>query len=115
MASSGSGQFLCSPRRFTMHAPLLESPVLESPPLAKAKVFLLPRKALPFYGRHPWVLASAVQRVEGMGGKKLKEERLDGEVVDLYNEKGKFVARGLYNSQSRIRVRLFTWSEGEAL
>lgn len=86
-----------------------------SPPLAKAKVTLLPRKALPFYGRHPWVLASAVQKVEAIGGKKLKEEKLDGEPVDLYNEKNKFVARGFYNSQSRIRVRLFTWSEGEAL
>ena len=88
---------------------------LSSPPLAKAKVTLLPRKALPFYGRHPWVLASAVQKVEALGGKKLKEEKLDGEPVDLYNEKNKFVARGFYNSQSRIRVRLFTWSEGEAL
>lgn len=98
-----------------MPAPLLESPSLESPPLGRAKVFLLPRKALPFYGRHPWVLASAVQRVESTEGKKVKEERLDGEVVDLYNEKGRFVARGLYNSQSRIRVRLFTWSETEPL
>src|SRR5438045_2154393 len=101
MACPSSGQIPLFARRFTMHTPLLESPVVESTPLAKAKVFLLPRKALPFYGRHPWVLASAVQRVEGMGGKKLKEERLDGEVVDLYNEKGRFVARGLYNSQSR--------------
>jgi 23S rRNA (cytosine1962-C5)-methyltransferase len=83
--------------------------------LAVAKVTLLPRKALPFYGRHPWVLASAIQRVEVTGGKKIKEEHLDGQVVDLYNEKGRFIARGLYNSQSRIRVRLFTWSEHEAL
>src|SRR6187399_658885 len=37
---------------------------LTSLPLAKAKVTLLPRKALPFYGRHPWVLSSAVQKVE---------------------------------------------------
>ncbi|MCE9526909.1 MAG: class I SAM-dependent rRNA methyltransferase [Planctomycetales bacterium] len=88
---------------------------LEPLPLAKAKVTLLPRKALPFYGRHPWVLGSAVQKVETFGGKKLKEEKLDGEVVDLYNERNRFVARGFYNSQSRIRVRLFTWSEGEAL
>ncbi|MGI8978088.1 MAG: class I SAM-dependent rRNA methyltransferase [Pirellulaceae bacterium] len=100
-----------------MPAPSVDLPEqdIASPPLAKAKVVLLPRKALPFYGRHPWVLGSAVQKVEALGGKKLKEEKLDGEVVDLYNEKNKFVARGFYNSQSRIRVRLFTWSEGEAL
>ena len=99
-----------------MSAPLLEPPVENAPPLARAKVILFPRKALPFYGRHPWVLASAVQRIEAIGGKKkIDEERLDGEVVDLYNEKGRFIARGLYNSQSRIRVRLFTWSEQEPL
>ncbi len=100
-----------------MQAPTLEPSEqdISSPPLAKAKVVLLPRKALPFYGRHPWVLGSAVHKVEALGGKKLKEEKLDGEIVDLYNEKNKFVARGFYNSQSRIRVRLFTWSEGEAL
>jgi 23S rRNA (cytosine1962-C5)-methyltransferase len=100
-----------------MPAPFLDLPdeVTDSSPLAKAKVVLLPRKALPFYGRHPWVLSSAVQKVEAFGGKKLKEEKLDGEVVALYNEKNKFVARGFYNGHSRIRVRLFTWSEGEAL
>ncbi|MFN0018966.1 MAG: class I SAM-dependent rRNA methyltransferase [Pirellulaceae bacterium] len=100
-----------------MSAPSLDATQqdLEPLPLAKAKVTLLPRKALPFYGRHPWVLGSAVQKVEALGRKKLKEEKLDGEVVDLYNERNKFVARGFYNSQSRIRVRLFTWSEGEAL
>src|SRR4051812_45236199 len=29
------------------------------------KVFLKPRKAQPFYARHPWVLDTAVDRVEG--------------------------------------------------
>ena len=30
-----------------------------------AQVILKPRKARPFYGRHPWVLDSAVDRIEG--------------------------------------------------
>jgi 23S rRNA (cytosine1962-C5)-methyltransferase len=80
-----------------------------------ARVVLKPRKALPFYGRHPWVLVGAVDRVEPMtlAGEHLAE--VDGQVVDLYNEKHKFIARGLYNSHSRIRVRLFTWQESEML
>jgi 23S rRNA (cytosine1962-C5)-methyltransferase len=34
----------------------------------------------------------------------------DGDVVDLYSHAGNFVARGLYNSRSKIRVRLYSWS-----
>ena len=39
----------------------------------------------------------------------------DGDVVDLVNDAGKFVARGIYNSQSRIRVRLYTWDINQPL
>jgi 23S rRNA (cytosine1962-C5)-methyltransferase len=53
------------------------------------------------------VLDSAIERVEGSPA--------DGEVVDLVSDKGKFIARGVFNSQSRIRVRLFTWRATEAL
>jgi 23S rRNA (cytosine1962-C5)-methyltransferase len=72
-----------------------------------ARVVLLPRRARPFYGRHPWVFAGAIAAVEG--------EPVDGAVVDLVSDTGNFVARGLYNSQSKIRVRLYTWDAGVAL
>ncbi len=65
------------------------------------RVLLLPKRARPFYGRHPWVFAGAVAAVEG--------EPADGEVVDLVAHGGDFVARGLFNSRSQIRVRLYTW------
>lgn len=71
------------------------------------RVVLRPRKAAPFFGRHPWVLDSAVDRVDG--------EVADGQVVDLTAENGHWIARGIYNSQSRIRVRLYTWQADEAL
>lgn len=72
-----------------------------------ARVVLRPRKVRPFFGRHPWVLESAIARVEG--------EPADGEVVDLHSDRGQWIARGLYNSQSRIRVRLYSWQAGEPL
>jgi len=85
-----------------------ESPSVELPStLADEQVILKPRKARPFFGRHPWVLDSAIDHVTG--------QPPDGAVVDLLTENGKFVARGLYNSQSRIRVRLYTWSPGDRL
>jgi 23S rRNA (cytosine1962-C5)-methyltransferase len=71
------------------------------------QVILKPRKARPFYGRHPWVLDSAIDRVEGATS--------DGDVVDLLSDKGKFIARGILNGQSRIRVRLYTWQATETL
>jgi 23S rRNA (cytosine1962-C5)-methyltransferase len=72
-----------------------------------AKVILKPKRAQPFYGRHPWVFAGAVERVEG--------EPSDGDEVDLVSHGGNFVARGLFNSQSKIRVRLYSWDEGVSL
>lgn len=71
------------------------------------RAVLKPRKARPFYGRHPWVLDSAIERIEGIAA--------DGDVVELVSDKGKFIARGLYNSRSRIRVRLYTWQKTEPL
>jgi 23S rRNA (cytosine1962-C5)-methyltransferase len=94
------------------HTPSTESDVTSSsaefaPGFGRAQVILKPKKSRPFYGRHPWVLESAVDRVEG--------EPADGDVVDLLNEKKKFIARGIFNSHSRIRVRLYSWDAGEGL
>jgi len=71
------------------------------------RVILRARRARPFYGLHPWVYAGAIERVES--------EPADGAVVDLVSHAGNFVARGFYNSQSKIRVRLFSWDESVPL
>jgi 23S rRNA (cytosine1962-C5)-methyltransferase len=73
--------------------------------MINTRVILRPRKALPFLSRHPWVRQSAIDRIEG--------DAVDGGDVDLVSDKGTFVARGLYNSNSRIRVRLYTWRPSE--
>jgi 23S rRNA (cytosine1962-C5)-methyltransferase len=66
------------------------------------RVILLPRRAKPFYARHPWVYPGAIAGIEG--------EPTDGCVVDLVSHTGNFVARGFYNGQSKLRVRLYGWS-----
>lgn len=71
------------------------------------QVRLKPRKARPFYGRHPWVLDTAIAGVT--------EYPRDGDVVDLVSEHGEFIARGVLNSRSRIRVRLYSWHAEEQL
>jgi 23S rRNA (cytosine1962-C5)-methyltransferase len=71
------------------------------------RLTLRPRRARPFFGRHPWVFAGAIASVEG--------EPADGAEVELCSHAGNFVARGLYNSQSKIRVRLYSWAPDEPL
>jgi 23S rRNA (cytosine1962-C5)-methyltransferase len=60
-----------------------------------------------FSGRHPWILANSI--VEPASTVEL------GEQVDLINGEGKWIGRGFYNPDSRIRVRLYTWDEKESL
>ena len=72
-------------------------------PIAKAKIVLKPKRALPFFSRHPWVFSGAIKRIEGSPAA--------GDVVDLAASDGEFIARGLYNPHSNIKVRLYAWDE----
>jgi 23S rRNA (cytosine1962-C5)-methyltransferase len=66
-----------------------------------ARIVLLPRRAKPFYARHPWMFPGAIAEIEG--------EPKDGDAVEVYSHGGAFIAHGLYNSKSRLRVRLYSW------
>ena len=71
------------------------------------QVHLKPRRALPFFSHHPWVFAGAIRRVEGAPA--------PGDEVVLRADDGKFVARGLFNPDSNIRVRLYSWNPDVAI
>lgn len=75
--------------------------------LPTATIHLKPKRARPFFGRHPWVLDTAVLRVDGAPA--------DGDVVDLATHDGQFVARGLWNSASKLRVRLYAFDPATRL
>ncbi|MBS0206106.1 MAG: class I SAM-dependent rRNA methyltransferase [Planctomycetes bacterium] len=72
-----------------------------------ARVLLKPRKALPFFSRHPWVFAGAIQSTS--------DHVAPGDEVIVQDDVGRFVARGIYNSNSNIAVRLYSWQEDEVL
>lgn len=78
-----------------------------SEPVSLPVVTLKPRRALPFFSRHPWVFAGAVKAVTG-------SPEVGTEVL-VRSHEGQFVAQGLYNPNSNIRVRLYSWKESEAL
>jgi 23S rRNA (cytosine1962-C5)-methyltransferase len=71
------------------------------------QVVLHPQRAGPILRRHPWVRDSAVARVKG--------DVADGDEVDVFSDRGVWLARGLYNGRSRIRVRLYTWRQEQPL
>ena len=89
-----------------------DSPSVEPPPppaaraadepgLPAATVLVKAKRARPFFGRHPWVLDTAIDRIEGTPA--------DGDVVDLATHEGRFIARGIWNASSRLRVRLYAF------
>ena len=57
--------------------------------------------------RHPWVFSGAVQRVEGEGA--------SGDTVEIYDNQGKWLARGAYSPQSQIRARVWTFDKQESV
>lgn len=57
--------------------------------------------------RHPWLFSGAISRVEG--------NPEDGDIVDVWNSKARFVARGIFNSKSQIQVRLLTWNPNDPI
>jgi 23S rRNA (cytosine1962-C5)-methyltransferase len=67
-------------------------------------IFLKPRRARPFFARHPWVFDSSIDRVAG--------QPEAGNAVEVLTSEGQFVATGLYNPTSTIRVRLYRWDDG---
>src|SRR5829696_2115809 len=70
-------------------------------------VTLKPKRAQPLLARHPWVFTGAIDRVDG--------NPADGAEVDLLSSAGDFIARGLFNSRSKIQVRLYSWEPGRNL
>lgn len=64
---------------------------------------LKPSRQFPFLARHPWVHAHALAD----DGAQLQ----CGQVVDLQDHDGNWIARGLINPASRLRVRLYAFDQ----
>jgi 23S rRNA (cytosine1962-C5)-methyltransferase len=55
------------------------------------------------HNRHPWIFSGAVDRIEG--------NPTDGDVVDVWDSRARFIARGIINQRSQIVVRILTWDQ----
>lgn len=82
---------------------------------SKYAVVLKPRRAMPFFARHPWVFAGSINRITKDTVAIAHEEVPVGTTVDLYSANEEFIARGLFNANSNIRLRLYSWNKDEEL
>ena len=70
-----------------------------------SKVYLIPGKEKRVYSRHPWVFRSDIHHTEGPCA--------PGDVVSVYSDKGRFLAKAFYNPNSQIALRILTWQDEE--
>lgn len=70
-------------------------------------VILKPGRDKPVRQRHPWVFSGAIARIQG--------DPADGDIVEVRDAQGAFLARGTLNRHSQIVVRLLTWEADEAI
>ncbi|MCA8995363.1 MAG: class I SAM-dependent rRNA methyltransferase [Planctomycetaceae bacterium] len=76
---------------------------VDSLPVVRIK----PRRALPFFSRHPWVFAGAIHSVSGLPQ--------TGDQVIVRSHEGQFIGYGLFNPESNIRVRMYSWEENRPI
>ena len=85
----------------------------ETPPFLTSPIELRlkPSRQFPFLARHPWVHANAL--CDDGKGKVTSEKGVSGneipcgQVVDLVDFDGNWIARGLYNPVGKLRIRLY--------
>ncbi|MCY3779857.1 MAG: class I SAM-dependent rRNA methyltransferase [Chloroflexi bacterium] len=56
----------------------------------------------PIRNRHPWIFSGAIAHAENA---------VDSELVSVVDHKDRFLARGYWNSQSQIQVRILSWED----
>ncbi|WP_305818770.1 class I SAM-dependent methyltransferase [Photobacterium leiognathi] len=70
-----------------------------------ASIYLVKGREKSLRRRHPWVFSRGIDRIDGKPGL--------GETVDIYDNKGEWLAKGAYSPQSQIRVRVWSFEKNE--
>lgn len=68
---------------------------------------LQPERDRPVRHRHPWIYSGSVAEVA--------DSPAPGEIVEVQDSRGEWLARGYYNPRSQIVVRLLTWDRHQAI
>ena len=68
----------------------------------EGKVRIKRGREKPIRNQHPWIYSGAISQAENAA---------DGELVTVVDHKNRFLARGYWNSQSQIQVRIMSWQD----
>lgn len=69
------------------------------------RLILRPGREASVAGRHPWIFSGAVERVESL------PDAVDGDLCDLMDSKGRWLARGTLHRSSQIVCRILTFRD----
>ncbi len=68
-----------------------------------SSAILKPGKEKRVFTRHPWVFRSDIDRLDG--------PVMPGDIVDIKNSKGRFLAKAFYNPNSQIALRIMSYRD----
>lgn len=69
--------------------------------------YLKPGRSTPFKNQHPWLFSGAINKISG--------NPQAGDCIKVCDDKGSFIAYGLFNPHSQIRIRLYSFRGTEHL
>ncbi|MCW8108735.1 class I SAM-dependent methyltransferase [Alteromonas ponticola] len=72
-----------------------------------ATAILAPQREKSLLRRHPWVFASAIEKIQGRCNR--------GDTIDVVDSTGKWLGRGAYSPDSQIRIRMWTFEKDESI
>ncbi|WP_114378786.1 class I SAM-dependent rRNA methyltransferase [Paenibacillus prosopidis] len=75
--------------------------------MSNSKIWLQKARKKRLEQGHPWIYASEIERLEG--------EAQPGDLVDVVNHQGRYLATGYWNPKSQITVRVIAYEPIEAM
>lgn len=71
------------------------------------KIILKSQKEKPIIQNHPWIFSGAIKKIEG--------NPQDGDIVNVFDSSGNFLAKGYINQKSQITVRILSKNKDEEI
>ncbi|KPJ52420.1 MAG: hypothetical protein AMS16_06400 [Planctomycetes bacterium DG_58] len=71
------------------------------------RILLKRGRTKPVAMHHPWVFEATIGKIDGNPGA--------GDLVSVHDHVGRFIGQGYFSPESKIPVKLFSWTEGETI
>ena len=72
-----------------------------------ARIYLKVSREKSLLRKHPWVFSKGISKIKGNPGL--------GELVEVFDHKGNWLAKGAYSPDSQIRVRIWSFDQNEEI